>query len=392
MDDWESTPLGSVAKHSRGYSYSSSELKEAGEPFITLKTFEKGGGFRVDGVKSIEATVPEQFRVSAGSVLIANTDLTRAGDVVGVPAVVPKQFDNAVFSMDATLFIPDVNALDERFLALALGTSESREFMRGNSAGSTVLHLDTSRLDQMPILLPSLKEQKRIAEILDSLDQTIQTTEQLITKHRKIRQGLAHDLLKGPPSGNRAMDDWKWEPLGCLAVIKMGQSPPGSAVSELRDGQPFLQGNAEFGTQSPHPRYQCNQAPKQARTGDLLISVRAPVGAINIADQRYGIGRGLAAIRFKNIHSQFGKHVIKTKARLLDRVAQGTTFTAIGRPDLASLPVPVPPLKKQKLIAEILDSADLAIQENEAELAKLQKLRSGLASDLLSGRVRTVAA
>ena len=188
------------------------------------------------------------------------------------------------------------------------------------------------------------------------------------------------------------MDDWKWEPLGCLAVIKMGQSPPGSAVSELRDGQPFLQGNAEFGTQSPHPRYQCNQAPKQARTGDLLISVRAPVGAINIADQRYGIGRGLAAIRFKNIHSQFGNHVIKTKARLLGRVAQGTTFTAIGRPDLTSLQVPVPPLKKQKRIAAILDSADRAIQENEAELAKLQKLRSGLASDLLSGKVRTVAA
>ncbi|MDE0643324.1 MAG: restriction endonuclease subunit S [bacterium] len=388
MDDWKSRELKEIAVLHGGNGFPEREQgsKSGPLPFYKVSDMNSHGNEKyltsANNYVDFDAVERHRWRIlPTGTVVFAKVGaalLHNRRRILTVPSLVDNNMMGAIpGSMVSSLW-----------LYMWLQTIDFANLVQVGA----LPFVNQEQLGQLTLNLPGPAEQKRIAEILDSLDQTIQATEQLITKHRKIRQGLAHDLLKGPPSGNRAMDDWKWEPLGCLAVIKMGQSPPGSAVSELRDGQPFLQGNAEFGTQSPHPRYQCNQAPKQARTGDLLISVRAPVGAINIADQRYGIGRGLAAIRFKNIHSQFGNHVIKTKARLLDRVAQGTTFTAIGRPDLASLPVPVPPLKKQKLIAEILDSADLAIQENEAELAKLQKLRSGLASDLLSGRVRTVAA
>ncbi|MCY3580685.1 MAG: restriction endonuclease subunit S [bacterium] len=402
MDDWESTPLGSVAKHSRGYSYSSSELKEAGEPFITLKTFEKGGGFRVDGVKSIEATVPEQFRVSAGSVLIANTDLTRAGDVVGVPAVVPKQFDNAVFSMDATLFIPDVNALDERFLALALGTSESREFMRGNSAGSTVLHLDTSRLDQMPILLPPLKEQKRIAEILDSLDQTIQATEQLITKHRKIRQGLAHDLLHGPPSENRATDRWKYCKLRRMGKIVGGGTPARERPEYWNGTIPWITPSEVTAYSKKHIKETqdyitelglASSAAKLVPEDTLLITSRASIGFCVLAGSPMTTNQGFKnLIPHDEIDPDFLFHLGNTLSREMTRRASGTTFLEISAHDFGQIEIHLPPLKEQKRIAAILDSADRSIHENEAELAKLQRLRSGLAADLLSGKVRTVAA
>ena len=188
------------------------------------------------------------------------------------------------------------------------------------------------------------------------------------------------------------MSDWTWDELGRLAELRMGQSPPGSVVGELRDGLPFLQGNAEFGSRSPRPRYQCNEAPRRAEPGDVLISVRAPVGAINIANQACGIGRGLAAVRFLKLDQRFGHHALQETAILLNRLSQGTTFAAIGRTELASLRLPAPSLEEQRRIAEILDTADGTVQRYEAELAKLRELRAGLSADLLSGRVRTVAA
>ncbi len=188
------------------------------------------------------------------------------------------------------------------------------------------------------------------------------------------------------------MSEWTSDKLGRLAVLIMGQSPPGTAVGELRGGLPFLQGNAEFGVRSPQPRFQCDEASKRAEPGDVLISVRAPVGAINLANQACGIGRGLAAVRFSRLDKRFGHHVLKKKAMMLERVSQGTTFAAISQTELASLHLPVPPLEEQRRIAGILDMVDSSIHQNEAEFAKLQELRSGLAADLLSGRVRTVAA
>ena len=166
------------------------------------------------------------------------------------------------------------------------------------------------------------------------------------------------------------MPEWASAELGDVAELRMGQSPPGSLVSELRHGLPFLQGNAEFGVQSPQPRYQCDEAPRRAEPGDLLISVRAPVGAMNVADQECGIGRGLAAVRFTRLDERFGVLALQQAAGLLDRVCQGTTFTAIGRTELASLSLPVPPLEEQRRIAEILDTVDESIQATERLITK----------------------
>jgi type I restriction enzyme S subunit len=90
-----------------------------------------------------------------------------------------------------------------------------------------------------------------------------------------------------------------WEPsrLKYLARINMGQSPPSDIVNTSGEGLPFLQGNADFGAKQPTAHTFCPYPPKVAGPGDILISVRAPVGALNYADREYGIGRGLCAIR-----------------------------------------------------------------------------------------------
>lgn len=180
------------------------------------------------------------------------------------------------------------------------------------------------------------------------------------------------------------MREWMSAELGDVAELRMGQSPPGSLVSELRDGLPFLQGNAEFGVQFPQPRYQCDEAPRRAEPEDLLISVRAPVGAVNVADQACGIGRGLAAVRFTRLDRRFGVLALQQAAGLLDRVSQGTTFTAIGRAELASLPLPVPPLEEQHRIAEVLKTVDETVDATERIIAKLTVARLGLMREQLA--------
>lgn len=170
-----------------------------------------------------------------------------------------------------------------------------------------------------------------------------------------------------------------------LATFEMGQSPDSNYVVESDEGTPFLQGCAEFGAITPNSVVSCIRPKKTCKPGDILISVRAPVGDLNKADREYCIGRGLAAIRFKNgIDTNFGWHLLSYWATSLRVVAQGSTFEAIGKQELANLQVADIPLSEQRRIAEILDTIDEAIQQTEALISKLKAMKQGLLHDLLT--------
>lgn len=172
--------------------------------------------------------------------------------------------------------------------------------------------------------------------------------------------------------------------LGAIASFEMGQSPPSVDVVEADVGLPFLQGCAEFGCEYPLPHLSCRRPPKFCREGDVLISVRAPVGTINKADRDYCIGRGLAAIRLSDGYPEnYGWHLLGHWASDLRSVAQGTTFEAVGREDLANLQVAdIPPEHRGAAVA-ILDAADDAIAGTGALIAKLKAIKQGLQDDLL---------
>lgn len=172
--------------------------------------------------------------------------------------------------------------------------------------------------------------------------------------------------------------------LGKVADFEMGQSPESAFVNDAGNGVPFLQGNAEFGPVFPHNKLYCERPKKLCQPGDVLISVRAPVGALNKADRRYCIGRGLAAVRFSRMLPDYGWHLLTYWAKDLRVVAQGTTFEAVGKTELDSLHVVEPPLPEQRRIAEILDTADRTIGETEALISKLEHMKTGLMHDLLT--------
>ena len=168
-----------------------------------------------------------------------------------------------------------------------------------------------------------------------------------------------------------------------IALAVAGQSPPSETVSDGINGVPFLQGNADFGSLNPSPKQVCSSAPKRAKAGDILMSVRAPVGATNVADQTFGIGRGLCAIRTASACDQsFCYYLVMAMVPHLQRVASGSTYDGITVADVGNLSTPLPPCDEQRSIAAFLDSEtariDALVEKKERLIELLQEKRVAL--------------
>ncbi|MDX2273705.1 MAG: restriction endonuclease subunit S [Cyanobacteriota bacterium] len=161
-----------------------------------------------------------------------------------------------------------------------------------------------------------------------------------------------------------------------LAHIEMGQSPPSSEYSNLpEDGVPFLQGTADFGATIPSPKVYCRTSTKLAQVEDILFSVRAPVGEINLADQDYGIGRGLCAIRPSNKwNNRFGWWALYEARYQLSFVSTGSTYEAVSTEDVSNLLVTITSDKRQRAIADYLDRETARIDALIAAKERLLEL------------------
>ncbi|MCS6627914.1 restriction endonuclease subunit S [Roseibacterium beibuensis] len=183
---------------------------------------------------------------------------------------------------------------------------------------------------------------------------------------------------------SEAPECWSVKPLGEIADLIMGQSPPSSAVKESGDGLPFIQGNAEFGARHPKPRFVASHAPKVVQTGDILVSVRAPVGEVNIAEGPLCIGRGVGGIRAKKCDPDFLFYAVGGLSRVFSRLSQGSTFDAINGKELRTIEIPIPPLDEQRRIAEVLRSVDEAVANELALLGQYQSAYNSTMSAFLA--------
>lgn len=181
---------------------------------------------------------------------------------------------------------------------------------------------------------------------------------------------------------------WTTVCLGDVAAITMGQSPPSSTINDEGIGLPFIQGNAEFGVRSPRPIKFCTDPQKQAVTGDILLSVRAPVGAMNLADEQLCVGRGLAAITATGVNPGFLWYALAREVPNLTSVSQGSTFAAVNKEDLHRLELDIPQYHEQEVIAEALSDVDEMLGALEALIAKKNAIRLASMQQLLTGKVR----
>lgn len=181
----------------------------------------------------------------------------------------------------------------------------------------------------------------------------------------------------------------KYQLLSDVANITMGQSPPSETYNEIGNGIEFLQGKAEFGKLYPKAKYFCSNPKKKSKKDDILMSVRAPVGDMNISDKPYCIGRGLAAIH-ANLEITDNKYLyyyLLSIQKLIEDKGTGSTFKAVNKKTLEELPVFLPPLETQQKIVAVLDQAQALIDLKKQQLALLQDLTQSIFYDMFGDPV-----
>lgn len=224
---------------------------------------------------------------------------------------------------------------------------------------------------------------KKIARLLSSLDDKIELNNAINHNLEQQAQALYHQMFCSMPH-----PDWRNGVLSDIAVVVMGQSPDGKSYNEDGIGTVFYQGRAEFGTRFPTQRLFTTEPKRMAQENDVLISVRAPVGDLNVAKEDCCIGRGLGAVRSKDGHQSF---VLYTMFALRSQLnvfnGEGTVFGSINRDSLNSLPVIIPPIAEINKFEALVAPMDKAIRTNYDEICHLQSLRDALLPRLMSGEI-----
>jgi type I restriction enzyme S subunit len=250
--------------------------------------------------------------------------------------------------------------------------------------GTTFKELSKTNLENFEIDLPPLPTQSAIARVLSSLDDKIE----LNSKINKELENLAKTIYDYWFVQNA---DKRWEKgkLSEIANITMGQSPAGSSYNEKGEGIIFYQGCTDFGSRFPAIRQYTTKPSRFAEVGDILLSVRAPVGTINFANKKCCIGRGLAALNSKIGSITHLYFILKDLEMVFKRRnTDGTTFGAITKDDLFSLSVTKPPkgiLAQYEKIAKPIFEKQFKIAEESDSLAQL---RDFLLPLLMNGQVK----
>ena len=241
----------------------------------------------------------------------------------------------------------------------------------------------SSELASMRVFLPDRETQKRIVSVLSSIEKKIDNN--LVINNNLEQQ--AQSIYKQMFIDN-ASSDWTEGILSDIADITMGQSPSSSSYNEDRNGIIFFQGRAEFGFRFPTVRLYTTEPKRMACTNDTLMSVRAPVGDLNVAHTDCCIGRGLAAIHSKDNHQAFVLYTMFSLKKQLDVFnGEGTVFGSINRISLNKMPLLIPSSEKLDEFEALVSPIDAAIRNNYDEICYLKQLRDSLLPKLMSGEL-----
>ena len=185
-----------------------------------------------------------------------------------------------------------------------------------------------------------------------------------------------------------ASSDWAKGTLSDIADITMGQSPSSSSYNEDGNGMIFFQGRAEFGFRFPTVRLYTTEPKRIACANDILMSVRAPVGDLNVAHTNCCIGRGLAAIHSKNNRQSFVLYTMLSLKKQLDVFnGEGTVFGSINRISLNEMPLLIASSEKIDEFEALVAPMDAAVRNNYDEICRLEQLRDTLLPKLMSGEL-----
>ncbi len=260
----------------------------------------------------------------------------------------------------------------------------NKEKIENMGSGTTFKEISGNTMKSILVSVPvDKKEQEKIASVLSLIDDKIEL-------NNKINENLEQQaqVLFDKMFGKNSSVEWKQGVLSDISIITMGQSPSGSSYNEDGDGMVFFQGRTDFGFRFPSQRLFTTEPKRIAEANDILISVRAPVGDLNIAAEKCCIGRGLGAIKSKDNHQSFVLYTtfaLKTQLNVFN--GEGTVFGSINRDSLNSMPIFIPSLEEMDKFESIVAPMDNIIRNNYEENCRLHDLRDSLLPKLMSGEI-----
>lgn len=271
-------------------------------------------------------------------------------------------------------------SLEPLYLYYFLSLEETKKFIKSIAVGATMPSINTKILGDVEIPLPSIDVQKSISYQLSLIDRKIEVNNKINDNLQQQAEAAYSKLMD--EAGNCTQ-----VPLKDIAHITMGQSPAGHSCSENAAGTVFYQGRAEFGFRFPTRRLFTTEPKRMAKSGDVLLSVRAPVGDINVAYEECCIGRGLSAIESKTGESSFLLYTFRYFGRQFEVFnAEGTVFGSINKEQLNNFQIKLPPKEKIKEFEAIVRPMDDLIRMNFTENDRLTELREKLLLNFFNGK------
>ncbi|MEZ8399759.1 restriction endonuclease subunit S [Vibrio splendidus] len=395
---WELTCLGDVADTTMGYAFKSKDFVKNGIPLIRMGNLYQN---KLDLDRSPIFLPPEfsaeyeRFLLKSGDLVMSMTGTMGKRDY-GFTVQIPERTPDSLLNQRVMKFDNKTHS-DLEYLKYLLRSETFLARLYAFPGGTKQANLSAKQVSAIPVLLPLLPEQRKIAKILSTWDKAISTTEKLIETSKQQKKALMQQLLTGkkrlvnPETGKNFDRRWEDALLNQLAVIAMGSSPKSEAYNEIGEGLPLLQGNADIKFRKSAPRIYTSQITKKCSVGDILLSVRAPVGSVAKSLHDACIGRGIASIQAKkNIVQEFVYQWLLSFEPKWGMFSQGSTFEAVNSNDIKTLQVSIPIFAEQQQIASVLTIADKEIEVLEAKLAHFKQEKKALMQQLLTGKRRVV--
>lgn len=382
--------IGEVASFQNGYAFKSKDFVQDGKyKIIKIKELKDGKVRFFNDSASVnvdDERIIEKYIVEKGDVLFALTGdpVNKNNPLSWVGRVSAYEDDQlALLNQRVCKLIPK-EGLNAKYIYYYFRAFNNFYALASIAKGSaSQANISTKDIEAMEIALPSLNIQNKIVSVLDSMEEKINQNSKINKNLEQQAQVIYQQMFIENVSPN-----WKEGSLSDIADITMGQSPSGSSYNEDGIGTIFFQGRAEFGFRFPSVRLFTTEPKRMAYTNDTLMSVRAPVGDLNIAHTNCCIGRGLAAIHSKTNHQSFVHYTMFSLKKQLDVFnGEGTVFGSINRNALNEMPIVIPSDEKLDEFEKLVSPMDAAIRNNYDEICHLESIRDTLLPKLMSGEL-----
>lgn len=377
-DEWEIKTLGQIVNFTNGKAHES-EIKDYGKYIVVNSKFiSSEGEIRKYSDRCYCPT-------SIGDILMVMSDVPN-GKAIAKCFLVDHEDKYTVNQRICSL---RVNGADTKYVFYKLNRNL---FYLAFDDGVKQTNLRKDEVLSCPLSIPkSQEEQRTIAAALSDVDALIAALDKLIAKKRAIKTAAMQQLLTGKQHLPGFSGEWEGRTLEELARVNMGQSPSSKNYNLHGVGLPLIQGNADIEDRTSISRVWTTQITKSCEEGDILLTVRAPVGYVGIASMRSCLGRGVCSLKPADVELKYLFHALVYAEPRWKVLEQGSTFTSANSAQISKFTISCPKSKdEQTAIATVLSDMDAEIAVLEARRDKTKALKQGIMQELLTGRIRLV--